>query len=185
MLIPACVYITHTSQKSTVFYKFAKSVKHHNSKKKITDQNKGKLRDSRKCFLVKQWATKSEMKDGERMSYLAWNHLKLSYSDILEEYIKQIGQMSEHAFFASWNYGQYKNSKSNIQHGEVVMVQDFAQNYLCNLQNEPQAIHWLHKQATLHPTVVHYKCPVDDCHTVTHEVVHISNDLKHDAHLVE
>ena len=40
-----------------------------------------------------------------------------------------------------------------------------AQNYLCNLQNEPQAIHWLHKQATLHPTVVHYKCPVDDCHT--------------------
>ena len=65
------------------------------------------------------------------------------------------------------------------------MVQDFAQNYLCNLQNEPQAIHWLHKQATLHPTVVHYKCPVDDCHTVTHEVVHISNDLKHDAHLVE
>ena len=125
------------------------------------------------------------MKDGERMSYLAWNHLRLSYSDILEEYIKQIAQMSEHAFFASWNYGQYKKSKSNIQHGEVVMVQDFAQNYLCNLQNEPQAIHWLHKQATLHPTVVHYKCPVDDCHTVTHEVVHISNDLKHDAHLVE
>ena len=32
---------------------------------------------------------------------------------------------------------------------------------------------------------MHYKCPVDDCHTVTHEVVHISNDLKHDAHLVE
>ena len=117
---------------------------------------------------MKQWATKSEMKDGERMSYLAWNHLRLSYSDILEEYIKQIGQMSEHAFFASWNYGQYKKS-----------------NYLCNLQNEPQAIHWLHKQATLHPTVVHYKCPVDDCHTVTHEVVHISNDLKHNAHLVE
>ena len=76
-------------------------------------------------------------------------------------------------------------SKSNIQSGEVVMVQDFAQNYLCNLQNEPQAIYWLHKQATLHLTVVHYKCPVDDCHTVTHEVVQISNDLKHDAHLVE
>ena len=78
----------------TVFYKFAKSVEHHNSKKKITDQNKGKLRDSRKCFLVKQWATKSEMKDGERMSYMVWNHLRLSYSDILEEYIKQIGTMA-------------------------------------------------------------------------------------------
>ena len=65
------------------------------------------------------------------------------------------------------------------------MVQDFVQNYLCNLQNEPQALHWLHKQATLHPTVVHYKCPVDTCHAVTPEVVHISNDLKHDMHLVE
>ena len=64
--------------------------------------------------------------------------------------------MSEHAFFASWNCVHYKQSKSNICAGEVVMVQDFAQNYLCNLQNEPQAIHWLHKQATLHPTAVHY-----------------------------
>ena len=65
------------------------------------------------------------------------------------------------------------------------MVQDFTQNYLCQLQNEPQAIHWLHKQATLHLTVAHYHCPVDDYCTVTHEIVHVSNDLKQDAHLVE
>ena len=45
-----------------MFYEFAKSVEYHNSKKKITDQNKGKLADGRKCFLVKQWATKSEIK---------------------------------------------------------------------------------------------------------------------------
>ena len=80
---------------------------------------------------------------------------------------------------------QYKQIKSNICPGEIVMVQDFTQNYLCQLQNEPQAIHWLHKQATLHPNVVHYRCPVDDCCTVTHEIVHVSNDLKHDTHLVE
>ena len=66
------------------------------------------MKDGTKHFLVKQWATKSEIKDGERTSYLARNHLRLSFSDILEEYMKQIGQMSEHAFFASWNYGQYK-----------------------------------------------------------------------------
>ena len=50
---------------------------------------------------------------------------------------------------------------------------------------EPQAIHWLHKQATVHPTVVYYRCPTDTCCLVTHEVVHVSNDFKHDAHLVE
>ena len=65
------------------------------------------------------------------------------------------------------------------------MVQDFAQNYLCDLQNEPQAIHWLHKQATIHPTVVYYRCPTYNCCLVMHEVVHVSNDLKHDTHLVE
>ena len=63
---------------------------------------------------MKQWSTKSEVKTGERSSYLAWDHFRLSYSDILELYIKQIGEMSEHAFFASWNYVQYKQSKSNI-----------------------------------------------------------------------
>ena len=48
------------------------------------------------------------------------------------------------------------------------MEQDFAQNYLCELQNGPSAIDWLHKQTTIHLTVVH-----------------VSNDLKHDAYLVE
>ena len=93
--------------------------------------------------------------------------------------------MSEHTFFASWNYVQYKKCKNLIESGEVVMVQDFAQNYLCELQNEPSAIHWLHKQTTLHPTIVYYRCPHTNCCLVTYKVVHVSNDLKHDAHLVD
>ena len=36
------------------------------------------------------------------------------------------------------------------------------------------------------PTVAHYICPKDDCQSlVTHEIVHESEDLKHDAHLVK
>ena len=92
--------------------------------------------------------------------------------------------MSEHTFFASSNYVQYKNCKNLIESGEMVMVQDFSLNYLCELQNEPSAIHWLHKQTTIYPTVVYYRCP-DNCCLVTHEVVHVSNDLKHDAHLIK
>ena len=113
-----------------------------------------------------------------------WKHLRLSFDDILHLYLKQLSEMSEHSFFASCNYVQYKNCKNVIKTGEVVMVQDFAQNYLCELQNEPQAIHWLHKQATIHPTVDYYRCPTNNCSLVTHEIVHVSNDIKHDAHLV-
>ena len=59
-------------------------------------------------------------------------------------------------------------------------------NYLCLLQNEPQGMHWEHKQVTLLPTVAYYTCPSEQCSsTVTHELVHVSEDLKHDAHIVQ
>ena len=64
------------------------------------------------------------------------------------------------------------------------MVHDFPQNYLCTHQNKVQGLHWHHKQVTEMPTVAHYLCP--ECHrNVSHEIVHISDDLKHDAHLVK
>ena len=45
-------------------------------------------------------------------------------------------------------------------------------------------MHWKHKQVTLHPTVVYFRCK--DCNNIsTHEIGHVSNDLKHDAHLVK
>ena len=65
--------------------------------------------------------------------------------------------MAEHTFMASWNYCQFKQAKRNIIPGELMLVHDFAQNYLCLLQNEPQGMHWDHKQVTLHPTVAYYK----------------------------
>ena len=65
------------------------------------------------------------------------------------------------------------------------MIHDFAQNYLCLLQNEPQGMHWEHKQVTLHPSVVIYRCPNENRNKiVTHKVVNVSEDLKYDAHLV-
>ena len=67
-------------------------------KAKIKKYNKCKMKDCRKWFLVKQWSTKSESQNGERSSYLAWDHLRLSFSDILDLYIKQIHGMSQHAF---------------------------------------------------------------------------------------
>ena len=47
-------------------------------------------------------------------------------------------------------------------------------------------MHWEHKQVTLHPTVAYFKCPTSICDKIsTHEVVHISDDPKHDAHIVK
>ena len=40
----------------------------------------------------------SEIKNGERSSYLAWKHLRLSFDDILDLYVNQLSEMSEHSF---------------------------------------------------------------------------------------
>ena len=41
-------------------------------------------------------------------------------------------------------------------------------------------------KVTMMPTVAHYICPKKDCNgLVTHEIVHISPDLKHDAHVAK
>ena len=70
--------------------------------------------------------------------------------------------------------------QENSTVGDVIVVHDFAQNYLCKHQNEVQGLHWRHQQ----PTVAHFKC--SKCHQLaTHEIVHISDDMKHDAHLVK
>ena len=92
--------------------------------------------------------------------------------------------MTEHAFMASWKYVQYKQARKNILVGDVIMVHDFAQNYLCQHQKEVQGLHWRHKQVTVMTTIVDYKCAKRHQLT-THEIVHVSEDLKHDAHLVK
>ena len=52
--------------------------------------------------------------------------------------------------------------------------------------NKIQALHWLHAQVTIHPSSISYCCPIDGCNTVVlHEIVHITDDLKHDTHLVK
>ena len=91
--------------------------------------------------------------------------------------------MAEHTFMASWNYCQYKQTRKNILI-DVIFVHDFGQNYLCKHQKEVQGLHWRHKQVTVMPTVAHYKFV--KCHQLTtHEIVHVSEDFKHDAHLVK
>ena len=72
-------------------------------------------------------------------------------------YVQQVETMSEHTFPASWNYVQFKKCKNNLQIRDVLIVNDFSQNYLCLHQNEPQGMHWEHKQVTLHTTVVYFR----------------------------
>ena len=157
-----------------------------NFKQKAEVLNATRMKDKRKRFMVKVWVTKTKMNEGVKQSYLHWNHERLNYEGLLDLYCKQLENMAEHTFMATWNYCQYKKAKHNLAEGEILIVDDFAQNYLCGHQNEPQGLHWLHQQVTLHPSVAMYNCKQEGCNKlVMHEVVHISDDMKHDAHIVK
>ena len=115
-----------------------------------------------------------------------WRHDRLSTKGLLELYIKSLEEMSAHSFFVAWNFHQYLVSKKNIEKGQVLNVHDYAQNYLCTHQHEVQGLHWSHTQVTIHPSCISYRCPVLGCNQIVlHEVVHFSDDLKHDAHQVK
>ena len=153
-------------------------------KNSILQNNAAKIEDQRKRFLVKLWVTKTENKEGVSQSFLDWKFERCNYVEHIDLLMEHMITMSEHTFMASWNYCQYKQTRKNILVGDVIFVLDFAQNYLCKHQNEVQGLHWRHKQVTLMPTVVHYKC--SKCQQlVTHEIVHVSDDKKHDTHLVK
>ena len=146
-------------------------------KEAILQKNGQRIKDKRKRFLVKLWVTKTERKQGVTQSYLHWKFERCNYIELIDLFM-------DHTFMASWNYVQYKQAKKNILVGDLIFVHDFAQNYLCLHQNECQGLHWRHKQVMMMPTVAHYKCSKCE-QLVTHEIVHVTDDLKHGAHIVK
>ena len=62
------------------------------------------MKDCRKRFLVKQWENQSQMKNGERQTFMHWKHLHLNFQGLLDLYINRLSAMAEHSFYATWNY---------------------------------------------------------------------------------
>ena len=153
-------------------------------KHSILQKNHEKFKDKRKRFLVKLWVTKTERKEGVAQLYLHWKFERYNYIELIDLFIEHMCNMSEHTFMASWNYVQYKQAKKNILEGDIIFVHNFTQNYLCQHQNECQGLHWRHKQVTVMPTVANYKCCKYE-QLVTHDIVHITDDMKHDVHIVK
>ena len=110
-------------------------------KKYLLDVNASKICDRSRRFLITQWQTKTVHKEGTSQSFLSWKFERCNYVELVDLLMTKMKSMSEHTFMASWNYVQYKQARKNILVGDVIMVHDFAQNYLCKHQKEVQALH--------------------------------------------
>ena len=106
-----------------------------------------------------------------------------SVGQLVDLLMDDLDKFGWHIFNAFWQDRQYGHAVSNIKEGCIVQVLDFAQNYLCVLQDEAQSMHWVHQQVTLHPVVTFYKC---NCGKTTRDdIVIVSPDLKHDRFAVK
>ena len=105
--------------------------------------------------------------------------------DLLSYYITLLDDISRHHFNNCWQMFQFMLCQSNLQKNQIILIQDFARNFVIDFQDEPKTLHWAHDQVTVHPTVCCYPCPKKGCyHLVTLEIIHVSTDLKHDPHAV-
>ena len=134
----------------------------------------------------RQWQQIPYEKEGEKKSKIGDDIKTGTMKDLLDHYINQLNDMSVHQFCKIWQLKQFNRCVRNLKPGQVLFVHDFSQNLLLYSQDEPQSRHWVHKQITIHPTVVYYKCLRNGCEEIVKEdLIHIIEDLSHDQDAVQ
>ena len=78
----------------------------------------------------------------------------------------------------------FQYTKVNLSHGHLLQIMNFAMNFSNRYQDEIQSAYYGGTQTMIHATVNFHKCLTQGCsEVVTHALVHISDDLKHDSFL--
>ena len=77
--------------------------------------------------------------------------------EFLTTFLRALKKYQQHAFITRMQSQHYRETKENLEEGEVLVVCDFAENYSFVIQDEIQAFHWNNAMATLHPFVAYYK----------------------------
>ena len=96
---------------------------------------------------------------------------------------EQLDEITFHTFITR-SQSQYLNKlKENLQCGEVIILEDFAENFSFIEQDEIQGYHWNNQQCRLHPIVLYY-CKENESDLVSTSICSISDDLKHDVNFV-
>ena len=105
-----------------------------------------------------------------------------TYSKSTDEFVDMFCDKLEilrpHYFIASQQSAFYKDCKSNLLPGEILVTADFSENYAFILQDAAQGFHWNNSQATIHPFVGYY-IDSGEVHHLSYVV--ISECLNHDT----
>ena len=75
----------------------------------------------------------------------------------IDEFISTLKKYQVHNFIIKQQALAFKESRENLDEGELVVILDFAENNSFVVQDEIQSFHWNNLMATLYPFVANYK----------------------------
>ena len=112
--------------------------------------------------------------------------IQTSVGELLNLYLTDLKQMSQHQFNYRFQAQQFEQCKNSLEVGDLLIVCDFATNFKHYFDKEPQKCHFARGQTTVHPIVCMFKCNESVCKSlVTDEVLVASDDLDHDCTAVD
>ncbi|GFO44592.1 (S)-beta-bisabolene synthase [Plakobranchus ocellatus] len=101
---------------------------------------------------------------------------------IVKELKFEMKNLPMHDFVHRWQSRQFCSLSRDIPEAWAVVVLDFAENYLCQQQDQPQSAYFGYTQVTVHPCVIYYGCTCSLRKTLNWTF--ISDVLKHNADMV-
>ena len=109
------------------------------------------------------------------------NDKSVTLKEVVQYFHEKVEIFAGHHFNLKHIDAMIGNLLESLRDQELVIVQEFSENYNCLLPDEPQSIHWTIQQATVYPVVTlrcHNKKIVED------HFVFISDD-RDDSSLVK
>lgn len=132
---------------------------------------------------------------GETVSWQKWerimrcNGLRMDLvrkegvlSLLVNELKAELLRLPLHYFVNKWQSRQFSDLIGNVPSTWAVVVLDFAENYLCVQQDQPQSAYFGYSQVTVHPCVMYYRCSCGS--RITNNWTFISDVLQHSADMV-
>ena len=130
--------------------------------------------------------------DNTATSYFQWEtcedgrvrkqKIEGTIADAKDDLREQLQPFGRHVYNIKRQYAELKYLKESLQLGEVIIHEDFAENFQMKHQREVMAAHWSNDTVTLFTAVVYYRSGTGDLEHTSYAV--ISDDLRHDKQSV-
>ena len=133
-----------------------------------------------------------DINDNTATSYFQWEtcedgrvrkqKIEGTIADAKDDLREQLQPFGRHVYNIKRQYAELKYLKESLQLGEVIIHEDFAENFQMKHQREVMAAHWSNDTVTLFTAVVYYRSGTGGLEHKSYAV--ISDDLRHDKQSV-